>query len=116
LEKHLIDLSYPLTLAMSYENYLFKGKFNFGRRGRIKHLSHILSTNWIGKSFLTINKPRSFKNSFCDTSFFLKVFLIEKNLEIDLLDGFVIYFDACISLVFFNKLFTFSSNICAIKE
>jgi hypothetical protein len=73
-EENLIDLSSPLTLAICF----MKRKFNFGQRRRIKRLSHILSTNWIGKLFLTINKPRSFKNSLCDTSFLKNIFLIEK--------------------------------------
>ncbi len=101
---------------MSCEICLLEGKFNFGQRWRIKHLNHIFSTDMIGKLFLTINRPRSSKNSFYDTSFFLKISLIEKNLEIDLLNEFFLFFESCLSLVFFNRLFIFSSNICAIKE
>jgi hypothetical protein len=62
-------------------------------------LSHILSTNWIDKLFLTINKLRSSKKLLCGTSSFFKVFLIEKKLEINPPDGFVILFDGCFSLM-----------------
>jgi hypothetical protein len=101
---------------MSCENYLLEGKFNFGQKWRIKHLNHVLSTNLIGKLFLTINKPRSSKNSFYDTSFFFKVSLIEKFLEIDPPNGFVLFFEGYLSPLLLNRLFIFSSNICAIKE
>jgi hypothetical protein len=47
---------------------------------------------------------------------FFKVFLTQKNLEIDLLDGFVPFFDGYPSSAFPKRLFTSSSNICAIKE
>jgi hypothetical protein len=60
---------------------------------------------------LTINRPRSSKKSSYDTSSFLKVSLIEKNLEIDLPYGFVLLFDACLSSILLNKLLTY-----AIKE
>jgi hypothetical protein len=76
---------------MSCKNFLLEEKFKFGQRQIIKRLSDILSTNWIDKLFLKINRPRSSRNFFCDTSFFLKVSLIEKKLEIDLLDGFVLF-------------------------
>jgi hypothetical protein len=101
---------------MSCENCLLEGKFSFGQRQKIKHLSHILFTNWIGKLFLTINKPRSSKNSLCDTSSFLKVFLIEKFLEIDPLNGLIFFFDGYFSLVLLKGLFISSSKICATKE
>ncbi len=101
---------------MSCENYFLEGKFDFGQRQKIKHLSHILSINKIGKLFLIINKPRSFKSSLCDTSYFLNISLIEKNLKIDPLDGFVFLFDGCFFSILFSRLFIFSSNICAIKE
>ncbi len=84
--------------------------------GKIKHLNHIFPTDLIGKLFLIINRPRYSKNSFYDTSFFLKISLIEKNLEIDLLNEFFLFFEGCLFSVFFNSMFTSSSNICAIKE
>jgi hypothetical protein len=52
----------------------------------------MLSTKWIGKLFLIINKPRYSKKKICDKSFFKNVSLIERNLEIDLLDGFIVFF------------------------
>jgi hypothetical protein len=57
---------------------------------------------------LIINKPRSSKNSFCDTSSFLKVFLIGKNSEIDPPNAFVLFVDGYLSSILFNKLFTSS--------
>ncbi len=101
---------------MSYENCLLERKFNFGQRWKIENLSHILPTNWIRKLLLTINRPRSYNLFFYDTSSFLKVSLIEKKLKIDPLDGFVLFLEGCFSLILINKLFTFSSNICVIKE
>jgi hypothetical protein len=41
---------------------------------------------------LTIKRPKSSKNSFCGTSYFLKESLIEKKLENDPLDTIALFF------------------------
>jgi hypothetical protein len=57
---------------------------------------------------LIIKRPKSSKNSSKNTSSFLKVFLIGKNLEIDPPNAFVFFFDGYLSSIIFNKLSTSS--------
>jgi len=101
---------------MSCENYLLERKFNFGQIHKTKCLGQILSTNWISKLFLTTNKPRSSNFFFYVTSSFLKESLTKIILEIDPQKGFALFFNGCLSSIPFNILFTYSSNLCAIKK
>ncbi len=95
---------------ISCENCLLERKFNFGQKRKIKCFSHILSTNCIGKLFLTIKKCQSSKNVFYGTSFFFREYLTKKNLEITKHNR--VFFTNYLSSLLFNNFFF--SNIFAI--
>jgi hypothetical protein len=56
----------------SRKNYFLEGKTTLKCKCNIKHLNHKLPTNYNGKLFFIIKRPRSCKKSFYYTSSFLK--------------------------------------------
>ncbi len=63
---------------ISWKFCFLEGNIIIGDKCNIKHLNHTLSTNYNGKLFFTIKRPRSYKKSFCCTSSFLKGSFIAK--------------------------------------
>jgi hypothetical protein len=71
------------VFSTKLSNISWKKKFlekntTLGNKCNIKHLNHILSTNYNGKLFFIIKRPRFCKKSLCCTSSFLKDSFIAK--------------------------------------
>ncbi len=66
---------------ISWKKCFLEGNTILRNKCNIKHWNHTLSTNYSGKLFFTIKRPRSCKKSFCYTSSLLKgSFIIKKQI------------------------------------
>jgi len=85
-----------------------EGKINLWHKCILNHFNKILSTNCKGRWFFTIRTPKAFKNFFYCRSFLKTRFYVVENLDMELLNIFVLCFASFLSSSF-KGLFT-SSN------
>jgi hypothetical protein len=114
--KTYILLAFSTNLGnISCQNCLLERKFNFGHKHRTNHLNQIFSTNEIVKLFLIIKRPRSFKNSFYETSSsFDKIFHRKKTSKLPQHTYLLFFLMVVFLLVISNTLFTSSTNLFVI--
>ncbi len=86
--KHTIILIFPPIKGTSFVKIVFWKEWQIFDTCKHKGFIYKISTNCMGRWFLTINKPISSRNKFCCICFFWKGFLVEMFLTITLQDGF----------------------------
>jgi hypothetical protein len=93
-----------------------KGNRTLGNKCNIKCLKHTLSTNYNGKLFFIIKRPRSYKMSFCYTSSLLKGLLIAKKVDIALIGTINLFFANYLPIILTISLLISSSIFFTIIE
>jgi hypothetical protein len=100
---------------ISWENYFLKRNTILGNNYNIKRLNRTLSTNYNGKLFFTIKRPRSWKSLFVAHHHF-KMVLLQQKIDIALVGTFGLFFTSHFSTFLIISLLISSSKFFTITE